>query len=153
MYLTNSNRLLMRYVLSLIVVIFLLSSCSNYKRKYPYSISDFKPEFRKHLENTVNLGIRGSDYSKDNVLYAEEFNKNHPAPVRSDRRTLCRTSFIFFVALPQCCAERLCLSESASNDVGGSAASQSPLTKSGGIAANFSSRLWKGEAFPHITAA
>lgn len=66
----------MRYVLSLIVVIFLLSSCSNYKRKYPYSISDFKPEFRKHLENTVNLGIRGSDYSKDNVPYAEEFNKN-----------------------------------------------------------------------------
>jgi len=66
----------MQYFLSFFTLIFLFSSCNNYNTNYRYSISDFKPEFRKHLENTVTSGIAPGMYSGDNIRYAEEFNKN-----------------------------------------------------------------------------
>jgi hypothetical protein len=65
----------MQYILRLASIILVFTSCNSYKTKYPYSINDFKPEFRKHLQNTVNLGIWGAGYSLDDSRYAEEFNK------------------------------------------------------------------------------
>lgn len=48
----------MQYVLRLAAIILLLSSCNSYKTKYPYSLNDFKPELRRHLEKIVQNGGR-----------------------------------------------------------------------------------------------
>jgi transposase len=46
----------MKYALRLAALIIFLSSCNSYKTKYPYSLSDFKPELRKDLEKVVANG-------------------------------------------------------------------------------------------------
>jgi hypothetical protein len=67
----------MQNVLKLAALVILLSSCNTYKTKYPYSLDDFRPEYRKHLENTIELGIAGASYSGEEAIkLAEEFYKN-----------------------------------------------------------------------------
>jgi hypothetical protein len=67
----------MQQLLKLTVLFFLLSGCNTYKTKYPYSLDDFKPEYRKHLENTIELGIAEATYSGEEAIkLAEEFYKN-----------------------------------------------------------------------------
>ncbi len=51
----------MQYVLRFAVIIIVFSSCNSYKAKYPYSLNDFKPELRKHLEKIVQNGGRCDD--------------------------------------------------------------------------------------------
>jgi hypothetical protein len=67
----------MQQLLKLTVLLLLLSGCNTYKTKYPYSLDDFRPEYRKHLENTIELGIAEATYSGDEAIkLAEEFYKN-----------------------------------------------------------------------------
>jgi hypothetical protein len=44
----------MKYALKLLALIIFLCSCNAYKTKYPYSLSDFRPELREHLEKLVS---------------------------------------------------------------------------------------------------
>ncbi|MBP6024043.1 hypothetical protein [Ferruginibacter sp.] len=44
----------MQQLLKLTALFILLSGCNTYKTKYPYSLDDFKPELRKHLEKIVS---------------------------------------------------------------------------------------------------
>lgn len=44
----------MNYLLKFAVIIILLNACNTYKTKYPYSLADFKPELRVHLEKIVS---------------------------------------------------------------------------------------------------
>jgi hypothetical protein len=46
----------MNYLLKFAVIIILLNACNTYKTKYPYSLADFKPELRVHLEKIVENG-------------------------------------------------------------------------------------------------
>ncbi|NOT94119.1 hypothetical protein [Ferruginibacter sp.] len=55
----------MQQLLKLTVLFALLSGCNTYKTKYPYSLDDFRPELRKHLEKVVEMGIAGAYYSKE----------------------------------------------------------------------------------------
>jgi hypothetical protein len=69
----------MQKLLKLAVLLLLLNSCHTYQTKYPYSLDDFRPEYRKHLENTIKSGIAVASYSysgKEASKLAEEFYKN-----------------------------------------------------------------------------
>jgi hypothetical protein len=45
----------MRLIYSLIIIV-LAYSCNGYQAKYPYSLKDFRPELRNHLEKIVTNG-------------------------------------------------------------------------------------------------
>jgi hypothetical protein len=55
----------MQHLLKLTALIILFCGCNAHKTKYPYSINDFRPELRKHLEKVVEMGIAGAYYSKE----------------------------------------------------------------------------------------
>ena len=44
----------MQQLLKLTVLFIFLSGCNTYKTKYPYSLDDFRPELRKHLEKIIS---------------------------------------------------------------------------------------------------
>lgn len=55
------------YCFAITVIVF---SCNTYQTKYPYSLKDFRPELRSHLENIIiNGGMCGSfDDENDNTV-------------------------------------------------------------------------------------
>lgn len=53
----------MNYLLKFAVIIILLNTCNTYKTKYPYSLADFKPELRVHLEKIVENGGMCEDFT------------------------------------------------------------------------------------------
>jgi hypothetical protein len=64
----------MQYILRFAALVIVLSSCNSYKTKYPYSLSDFKPELRIHLEKIVeNGGMCDSKYDPDQNYTAPEY--------------------------------------------------------------------------------
>ena len=62
----------MQYLIKFAILITLLSGCNNYNTKYPYSISDFRPELRMHLEKLVS-----ETYICDNNEAALNYLDNH----------------------------------------------------------------------------
>lgn len=46
----------MKYFALYLLTIILFFSCNSYKTKYPYSLDDFRPELRQHLEKIVTYG-------------------------------------------------------------------------------------------------
>ena len=58
----------MQYLIKLAVVIVLLSACNSYKTKYPYSLNDFRPELRMHLEKIIENGGMCDYDNNENVF-------------------------------------------------------------------------------------
>lgn len=44
----------MQQLLKITALLLLLTGCNTYKTKYPYSLDDFRPELRKHLEQIIS---------------------------------------------------------------------------------------------------
>lgn len=63
----------MQILIKSLVFIVLLSGCKTYKAKYPYSLSDFNPELRVHLEKIVeNGGMCEGEYNADREYIVPE---------------------------------------------------------------------------------
>lgn len=59
----------MRLAIKLFLLLIIFASCNNYKTKYPYSLSDFNPKLRKHLEKIVQVGCTSSEYERESYTY------------------------------------------------------------------------------------
>ena len=56
----------MQILLKSLLFIILLAGCKTYTSKYPYSLSDFDPELRAHLEKIIqNWGMCDDDNSSE----------------------------------------------------------------------------------------
>ena len=61
----------MRLLINLSIFLITFASCNNYKTKYPYSLSDFRPELREHLEKIVQLGYTYSEFDEKTYSYLD----------------------------------------------------------------------------------
>ena len=67
--LSAQNCQLMQILIKSVVLIILLAGCKTYQTKYPYSLSDFDPKLRTHLEKIIkNGGLCDYDYSYEQDL-------------------------------------------------------------------------------------
>ena len=58
----------MQYLIKIAILIILLSACNSYKTKYPYSLNDFRPELRMHLEKIIENGGMCDYDNNENVF-------------------------------------------------------------------------------------
>lgn len=87
----------MQQLLKLTVLFILLSGCNTYKTKYPYSLDDFRPELRKHLEKIVsNPFLDDIDEDAANYLDNHTSEKELRKIIKSEHPILRAIAFKYF---------------------------------------------------------
>ncbi len=84
----------MQQLLKLTILFIFLSSCNTYKTKYPYSLDDFRPELRKHLEKIVSYAFPDNiDEAAANYLDNHTSEKELLKILKSEHPILRATAF------------------------------------------------------------